>query len=318
MTRRSSTPVLIVGAGPAGLVTALVLARQGVRSTLVERHPGHVDPPARLGCQHALDGDLPAPRRRGRDPRAQPRRHPADVDVALARVTGAPGRAARLPNPCAGFGREPDGAHRSAPRTTSNRCCCAGSGPRPDRRPVRDRGRRAPPGRLGRRDDGRRPHDGRAVDRARGVRRRRRRRAEHRPRPARHRRDRARPGSSTTRRSCSAPNLWPLVGEPRYRPVHARRARASARRSSRRWGPTTGSCSALPGGPEEVAAVVADPELAKAAIRAAAGVPDLDVDMLASMPLEFGAQLATRWRDGLGVPRRATPPTGCRRSAAGA
>jgi putative polyketide hydroxylase len=34
------TPVLIVGAGPAGLVTALDLARQGVASTIVERHPG--------------------------------------------------------------------------------------------------------------------------------------------------------------------------------------------------------------------------------------------------------------------------------------
>ena len=36
----SRTPVLIVGAGPAGLVTALGLARRGIRSTIVERHPG--------------------------------------------------------------------------------------------------------------------------------------------------------------------------------------------------------------------------------------------------------------------------------------
>jgi 2-polyprenyl-6-methoxyphenol hydroxylase-like FAD-dependent oxidoreductase len=34
------TPVLIAGAGPAGLVTALGLARQGVRSMIVERHAG--------------------------------------------------------------------------------------------------------------------------------------------------------------------------------------------------------------------------------------------------------------------------------------
>ena len=53
-----------------------------------------------------------------------------------------------------------------------------------------------------------------------------------------------------------------------------------------------------PGSPDEVAAMVADPELARAAIRAAAGVPDLDVEVLASMPLEFGAQVATRWREG--------------------
>ena len=33
-------PVLVVGAGPAGLTTAIGLARHGVRSMIVERHPG--------------------------------------------------------------------------------------------------------------------------------------------------------------------------------------------------------------------------------------------------------------------------------------
>ena len=33
-----ATDVLIVGAGPAGLVTAIGVARQGVRSLVVERH----------------------------------------------------------------------------------------------------------------------------------------------------------------------------------------------------------------------------------------------------------------------------------------
>ena len=32
-------PVLIAGAGPAGLTTAVTLARQGVESLLVERRP---------------------------------------------------------------------------------------------------------------------------------------------------------------------------------------------------------------------------------------------------------------------------------------
>ena len=36
----TNTPVLVVGAGPAGLATAIGLARQGVRSLLIERHPG--------------------------------------------------------------------------------------------------------------------------------------------------------------------------------------------------------------------------------------------------------------------------------------
>ena len=33
-------PVLIVGGGPVGLTASLLLSRKGVRSLLVERHPG--------------------------------------------------------------------------------------------------------------------------------------------------------------------------------------------------------------------------------------------------------------------------------------
>ena len=35
----TDAPVLVVGAGPAGLVTAIQLARQGVRPLVIERHP---------------------------------------------------------------------------------------------------------------------------------------------------------------------------------------------------------------------------------------------------------------------------------------
>src|SRR5215472_3653060 len=35
-----SVPVLIVGGGPVGLTASLLLSRRGVRSLLVERHPG--------------------------------------------------------------------------------------------------------------------------------------------------------------------------------------------------------------------------------------------------------------------------------------
>src|SRR5918992_694276 len=38
--RIDQVPVVIAGAGPAGLVAAVTLARNGVRSLLVERHPG--------------------------------------------------------------------------------------------------------------------------------------------------------------------------------------------------------------------------------------------------------------------------------------
>lgn len=34
------TPVLIVGGGLNGLSTAVLLAHHGIRSTVVERHPG--------------------------------------------------------------------------------------------------------------------------------------------------------------------------------------------------------------------------------------------------------------------------------------
>ena len=37
---RLDTPVLIVGGGPVGLTASLLLSQHGVRSTLVERHPG--------------------------------------------------------------------------------------------------------------------------------------------------------------------------------------------------------------------------------------------------------------------------------------
>ena len=52
-------------------------------------------------------------------------------------------------------------------------------------------------------------------------------------------------------------------------------------------------------GPQPVlASLLASPDAAIGAIRAAAGVPDMEVELLASMPLEFAAQLAPTWRVG--------------------
>ena len=71
-------------------------------------------------------------------------------------------------------------------------------------------------------------------------------------------------------------------------------------------------------GPQPVLdGLLASPDAAIGAIRAAAGIPDLEVELLASMPLEFAAQLAPRGASGARS-SPATPPTGCRRSAAGA
>jgi putative polyketide hydroxylase len=52
-------------------------------------------------------------------------------------------------------------------------------------------------------------------------------------------------------------------------------------------------------GPQPVlASLLASPEAAVGAIRAAVGVPGLEVELLVSMPLEFAAQLAPTWRAG--------------------
>jgi 2-polyprenyl-6-methoxyphenol hydroxylase-like FAD-dependent oxidoreductase len=50
--RRIDTPVLIVGAGPVGLTAAILLARLGIGSRIVERRPG----PQRAPAAHAVNG----------------------------------------------------------------------------------------------------------------------------------------------------------------------------------------------------------------------------------------------------------------------
>src|SRR5436190_610138 len=49
-------PVLIVGGGPVGLTASILLSREGVRSLLVERHPGTaVHPKARAINARSLE-----------------------------------------------------------------------------------------------------------------------------------------------------------------------------------------------------------------------------------------------------------------------
>src|SRR2546429_7246992 len=51
-----SVPVLIVGAGPAGLATSLLLSRYGVAHMLVEKYPGTAHtPPAHIVNQRTRE-----------------------------------------------------------------------------------------------------------------------------------------------------------------------------------------------------------------------------------------------------------------------
>jgi putative polyketide hydroxylase len=44
-------PVLIAGGGPVGLTASLLLSKHGVRSLLVERHPGTAVSMKKLFCR---------------------------------------------------------------------------------------------------------------------------------------------------------------------------------------------------------------------------------------------------------------------------
>ena len=73
------TDVLIVGAGPTGLMLANQLARRGVRASIIDRHagPAHADASARRAGAHA--GDLRQARRRRSRARARQAREPARI-----------------------------------------------------------------------------------------------------------------------------------------------------------------------------------------------------------------------------------------------
>ena len=108
-------PVLISGGGPVGLTASLLLSQHGVRSLLVERHPGTaLTPKARginartmevfrqcgidaavreaglAGRRHRADRlDRNARRQRDRAPRARPRHRQEHGGDAGARIASA-------------------------------------------------------------------------------------------------------------------------------------------------------------------------------------------------------------------------------------
>ena len=314
MTRRTSTPVLIVGAGPAGLVSALVLARQGVRSTLVERHPGTSTHPRASGVSTRT---MEIFRRLGVEDEIRARSLDAVPMMSMSASLASPER-------------------RVAPLgfpTAEQAAAVSPTGPvispQDHVEPVLLRRIEA----LGLTDirfgtevlalrQGASAVETTVVDRTTGERS-----IVHSEYVV------AADGARSTVRDLLGidvigpsgfehyasilfrADLWPVVGEPRYG-LYMVGGPGVRPAIVAPMGPDDRFVFGQPGSPDEVAAIVADPELAKATIRSAAGVPDLEIEVLATMPLEFGAQLATRWRDGsvflVGDAAHRMPPFGGR------
>lgn len=314
MTRRTSTPVLIVGAGPAGLVTASVLARQGVRSTLVERHPGTSIHPRASGVSTRTMEIL---RAIGVEDEIRAFSLDATPLMALSASLASPERRVMplgFPTPDQAAAVSPTGPAIS---------------PQDHVEPVLLRRIRA----IGLTDvrfeteiTGLR-QGGSAVEATVRDRRTGERSLVHAEYVV------AADGARSTVRDLLGievigpgafehyasilfrADLWSIVGQPRYG-LYMRGGEGVRPAIVAPMGPDDRFVFGWPGSPDEVAAMVADPAKAVAQIRSAAGVPNLEVEVLASMPLEFGAQLATRWRDGsvflVGDAAHRMPPFGGR------
>ena len=117
--------ILIIGAGPAGLATAISAARSGARVLVVERHPGTSIFPRATGVSTRTHGDLPLLGRstdpiRAGDLGVQPLCSVSPTLRDRARRTGCP---LGFPtDPRAVLARSP-GCPPASRRTTSSRCC---------------------------------------------------------------------------------------------------------------------------------------------------------------------------------------------------
>ena len=272
---QEEVPVLVAGAGPAGLATAAILARYGVETLLVERRSRAVRPAAGDGGQHALHGAdaLVGARGGGAGRRASTSSGSVWVCETLAAAARRRRAAARAAHPGAERARQPHRAGLRAPGPPG-----AGAAAPPPLRPVGAR-RYGHRGRAARQRAGRRPRRAarpRGGDRAAcgralpGRGRRRAQRASGRPSGPDARARRPRHGGLSA--LFRAP-LWDLLGPHRYglydinragaggvlpagrpgRPValrHHRRSRAGGPRAAtgaRPWRGASGSRPALDG-----------------------------------------------------------------------
>src|SRR5215468_8013180 len=115
-------PVLIVGGGPVGLTASLLLSKHGVRSLLVERHPGTAIVPKARGINART---MEMYRQHGVEQAIRDAGLPTERTGVIVCAVCPGGRRRRT-------WRTRRCATVSAPRTTSSPCC-AGSPRRPDR-----------------------------------------------------------------------------------------------------------------------------------------------------------------------------------------
>jgi 2-polyprenyl-6-methoxyphenol hydroxylase-like FAD-dependent oxidoreductase len=118
-----TVPVLLVGAGPAGLVGAVTLARHGVGSLLVERNPGLSPLPRATGVSVRTMELL---RSFGLEERSAPGRWRSSRPAPGPPRPSPPRKGSCSPAASRPAGRSPPSARRCwppCPRTTWSRCC---------------------------------------------------------------------------------------------------------------------------------------------------------------------------------------------------
>ena len=117
----SSYDVLVVGAGPSGLTTAIAMARSGVRTLLIEKHPGLSVFPKATGLRPRTMEIL---RSWGLEQTVLSQSQPTRLSMAIKPMLSVPGSEVSLglpePEDCGSSARR---RSRSARRTGSRRSC---------------------------------------------------------------------------------------------------------------------------------------------------------------------------------------------------